>query len=311
MTTLDFGEHEESLGPVFLGPHLNERNKILKVAMTLVALVAAVAPFVNYVALELPILGAQEATLIDSFSVANKSAPVDTAPVVEATFLNVRRGPGLQYPVMGQVLRGTKVTALAEESGWIKIPTSQGEGWIDAHYVSSPMESEGIGDLRDLMKVKDVDPKFAAQFQQLPPYSPWLPAVALVLLACSLVFLPFAQARGELAVLRCGVFACTTIAAYTLVFHLLLAQTFRQVVAELSATAASDLSESGLVGSLAGVAAVALASKIKVHVGPALYLLAASGALMSALSLFLIPTERRKRVQPHSNPAEPMSYFDL
>jgi hypothetical protein len=307
--TLDFGEHEESPGPVLLDPHLNERNKILKVAMTLVALVAAVTPFVNYVALELPILGVHEATLIESFSADNESAPVDNSPVVQADFLNVRRGPGVEYPAMGQIPKGTKVTVLTEQSGWLKILTSQGDGWIDARHVSSPLQSEDIRDLWDLMKNKD--PKFAAQFQRLPPYSPWLPAVALALLACSLVFLPFARSRLELAVLRCGVFSCTAISAYALVFHLFLAQTFRQAVTEFSTTAASDLSENGVIGSLAGMAALAFGSNIKIHVGPALYILAASGALMSALSLFLIPTERHESVQQYRDRTEPMRYLDL
>jgi hypothetical protein len=306
LTTLDFGEHEESPGPVSLDPHLNERNKILKVAMTLVALVAAVAPFVNYVALELPILGVHESTLLESFSADNEPAPVDASPVVQADFLNVRRGPGVEYPAMGQIPKGTKVTVLAEQSGWLKILTSQGDGWIDARHVSSPLQSENIWDL-----MKDKDPKFAAKFQRLPPYSPWLPGVALMLLAGSLAFLPFARARLGLTVLRCSVFTCTAISAYALVFHLFLAQTFRQAVTEFSATAASDLSENGVIGSVAGMAALAFGSNIRIHVGPALYILAASAALMSALSLFLIPTEQRESVRPYRDPTDPMRYLDL
>jgi hypothetical protein len=311
LTTLDLDRHDASSGTVLLDPRQSEKNKILKVAMTLVALVAAVAPFVNYVSLELPVLGAQDATLLDGLGVGNKSASVDTPPVVQADFLNVRKGPGVQYSSMGQVLKGTKVTAITEQDGWVKILTSQGEGWIDARYVSSPLPARDIRDLRDLMKIKDIDPKFAARFQRLPPYSPWLPAVALVLLACSLVFLPFARARSELTVLQCCVFAGAAVSAYALVFHLLLAQTFRHAVAELSATAASDLSQNGLIGSLAAVAALAFASSIKVHVGPALYILAASCALMAALSLFLIPIERRNVVLPYRDPTEPLRYLDL
>jgi len=74
LTTLDLNGPDEDDSPAQLSsdPRPNERNKILKVAMTLVALVAGIAPFVNYLTLELPIFGAHEATLADSFTVAAK-----------------------------------------------------------------------------------------------------------------------------------------------------------------------------------------------------------------------------------------------
>ena len=313
LTTLHLGEHEEmdSSAEVPSDPGVKERNKILRVTMTLVTLVAGIVPFVSYLTLVFPILGSHEATLADSFSAAAKAAGVDRTPVVQADFLNVRKGPGAEHPVMGQVMKGAKVTAVAEHEGWLKILTSQGEGWIDRRYVSSPLESMSIGDLRALLKSEGLDPKVAEGFQRLPPYSPWLPAIALLLVGCSLAVLLFARTRREVVALRCLVLVWTALSLYALVFHLLCAQTFRNALAEMSSATATGLAKEGLIGSLAGVAALAFASNIKVHVGPALYILTASGALASSLSLFLVPIERRRVIRPYRNPAEPRKYLDV
>src|SRR3989442_13102504 len=111
LTTLHLGEHEEmdSSAEVPSDPGVKERNKILRVTMTLVTLVAGIVPFVSYLTLVFPILGSHEATLADSFSAAAKAAGVDRTPVVQADFLNVRKGPGAEHPVMGQVMKGAKV----------------------------------------------------------------------------------------------------------------------------------------------------------------------------------------------------------
>ena len=313
LATLDLNGLDEDDSPAQLSsdPRLNERNKILKVAMTLVGLVAGIAPFVNYLTLELPILGAHEATLADSFTVAAKVRRADTSPVVQTDFLNVRKGPGIEYPAMGQILKGEKVTVAMEKDGWLKIATSQGEGWIDGRYVSSPLDSMNVGDLRTLLNKDDINPKLAEGFRRLPPYSAWLPAIALVLLACSLVFLPFTRNRREIASLRIVVFAWTVLSLYALVFHLLFVQTFRNTLADISGTAATNLGQTGVIDSLAGMAALAFTSNIRVHVGPALYILAASGAVMSSLSLFLIPTERHRVIRPYIDSTEPRKYLDL
>jgi len=315
LTTLDLSEREgfDPALVVPVDPRLKERNKILKVAMTLVALVAGIAPFLNYLTLEVPIWGPREATLADSFSSAARAAQVDKSPIVQADFLNVRTGPGVEYPAIGQIPKGAKVTVVAKQGGWLKIPTSQGEGWIDGDHVSLPLESMNMWDLLAELDKEGVAPALATGFRRLPPYSVWLPAVALVLVAASLTLLPFACTARELAALRAVLFTWTALSVYALVFHLLLVQAFRNTLGELAQMTATDLSRSqgGLIGALAGVATQAFASNIRAHVGPALYVLAASGALISSLSLFLIPLQRRKVIRPYRDPAEPTKYLDL
>lgn len=312
LTTLELSK-PGNLDPILLvpvDPRLKERNKILKVAMTLVALVAGITPFMNYLTLEMPIFGPHEVTLADSFSAAAQIEELDKSPIVQADFLNVRRGPGVEYAKMGQVLKGTKVTVVAEQDGWLRIVTSEGEGWIDGDYVSSPLESMDIWDLSTALAKDGLNSDLAAGLRRIPPYSPWIPAAALALLAASLVFLLFASTGGGLAALRALLLAGTALSVYALVFHLLLVHAFRNALGELSRTTATDLSENGVFGALVGAATMALASNIRVHVGPALYVLAAAGALMLSFSLFLIPLPRREVLRLYSDPAEPMKYLD-
>jgi hypothetical protein len=325
LTTLDLSEREDLDSDLqeSVDLRLKERNKILKVAMTLVALVAGIAPFVNYLILEMPIFGLHEASLVDSFSAAARvgaaakaEAPdtlgaVDETRVVDADVLNVRKGPGPEYPAMGQVTKGTRISVVGEERGWLKIPTSQGDGWIDAYYVSPPPGGMNLWDHLLALDKEGINPKLAAGIRRLPPYSPWIPAVALMLAAASLVFLPFGHTEIGLAALRTVLFTWALLSLYALVFHLLLVQGFRNTLGELSRATAADLSEAGPLGELAGVATQAFANNTRIHVGPALYVLAASGVLMSSLSLFLVVVQRRQLVRPYREPGEPMRYLDL
>lgn len=57
---------------------------------------------------------------------------------VTASRLNVREGPGPDYPVVTSAERGETLVRLDEESGWLKVRTSDGsEGWVSAQYVEA------------------------------------------------------------------------------------------------------------------------------------------------------------------------------
>ncbi|HLN83344.1 MAG TPA: SH3 domain-containing protein, partial [Candidatus Binatia bacterium] len=47
----------------------------------------------------------------------------------------VRGGPGLQYPVVADVPRGTTLNVVEEEKGWLKIESKRGNkpGYVDAN----------------------------------------------------------------------------------------------------------------------------------------------------------------------------------
>ena len=58
-----------------------------------------------------------------------------TQTVDYAFFLNVRRGPGTSHAAFTHLSRGTEITVLEFRSGWVRINTAQGDGWIYAGYL--------------------------------------------------------------------------------------------------------------------------------------------------------------------------------
>lgn len=50
------------------------------------------------------------------------------------TGTQVRSGPGLHYPVVADIKKGTKLNVVAEENGWLKVESKQGNkpGYVDA-----------------------------------------------------------------------------------------------------------------------------------------------------------------------------------
>ena len=65
--------------------------------------------------------------------------PAQTAPtlVVSSEFLNVRAGPGIAYPKIGELLRSASVRALARSADgrWWQIAYGDNTGWVSAEYV--------------------------------------------------------------------------------------------------------------------------------------------------------------------------------
>jgi uncharacterized protein YgiM (DUF1202 family) len=70
-----------------------------------------------------------------------------TAPKVEGQFeiltgTQVRSGPGLSYPVVADVGKGTKINVVGEENGWLKVESKRGNkpGYVDAS-LAKPIRS--------------------------------------------------------------------------------------------------------------------------------------------------------------------------
>ncbi len=64
--------------------------------------------------------------------------PQPPVPVAPGAVLNLRSGPGFNYPVSGTVYQGLQVTAIGRNTAntWLKVRLSDGqEGWIGAQYV--------------------------------------------------------------------------------------------------------------------------------------------------------------------------------
>src|SRR6185369_12023190 len=56
--------------------------------------------------------------------------------VVNSSFLNVRSGPGIQYPALITVVGGTELPVLARASDnvWFQVSTVIGVGWVNVQY---------------------------------------------------------------------------------------------------------------------------------------------------------------------------------
>ena len=59
--------------------------------------------------------------------------------------LNVRSGPGLQYPVVAKASRGSKVAYGSTTAGWWRVKLPNGTiGWVDKQFLSrSPIKTTG------------------------------------------------------------------------------------------------------------------------------------------------------------------------
>ena len=65
---------------------------------------------------------------------------------VSADVLNVRSGPALTSPVVGQLFQGTQVQVLRTAGSWSEISTtSAGEAWVASAYLSGAASSIGNG----------------------------------------------------------------------------------------------------------------------------------------------------------------------
>jgi uncharacterized protein YgiM (DUF1202 family) len=67
------------------------------------------------------------------------AVPVATsgAVVVTAALLNLRSGPGLNNPCVGQINRGARLSIRGNSSGWYYVTTPGGvSGWVMAQYTS-------------------------------------------------------------------------------------------------------------------------------------------------------------------------------
>ena len=69
---------------------------------------------------------------------SSPAAPQPPVPVAPGAVLNLRSGPGFNYPVTGSVYQGLQVNAVGRNAAntWLKVRLSDGqEGWIGSQYV--------------------------------------------------------------------------------------------------------------------------------------------------------------------------------
>jgi len=75
-----------------------------------------------------------------AFLVAGPAA-AQTLVVTASGSLNLRSGPGTNYPVIGQISRGAAVEQLEARSGWVRVKTQNGlTGWAAASYLGTQQQ---------------------------------------------------------------------------------------------------------------------------------------------------------------------------
>jgi len=82
-------------------------------------------------------LEAKEVYALNTLCGTPAAKPSETASqryIVVPNALNVRSGPGTTYPVVAVLTKGTAVTGIAEESGWIQTGADR---WIAGEFVTS------------------------------------------------------------------------------------------------------------------------------------------------------------------------------
>lgn len=73
----------------------------------------------------------------DFVNATTKPTAIDNyTATVTASVLNVRSGPSTTYNVTSQVYSGNTFTVLDQQDGWVKISTSNSQGWISGEYIS-------------------------------------------------------------------------------------------------------------------------------------------------------------------------------
>lgn len=74
------------------------------------------------------------------------AAPALAQPVTATTDLNVRAGPGPQYPVVGVIGagQGAELNGCLADSKWCSLATASGEGWVYADYLSGEFAGNAV-----------------------------------------------------------------------------------------------------------------------------------------------------------------------
>ena len=67
--------------------------------------------------------------------IVKQNTPIGTAQVTAGS-LNVRQGPGTNYPRIGGLSKGQTITVYADEGTWLKIAYGNGEGYVSQQYTT-------------------------------------------------------------------------------------------------------------------------------------------------------------------------------
>jgi N-acetylmuramoyl-L-alanine amidase len=84
------------------------------------------------------------------------ASPVKGSVVIITNVLNVRQGPGTNYPELTKIGLNERHQALESKNGWYKIKVNNLEGWVSGDYVEFIAETTGETPARDNVAPKEV-----------------------------------------------------------------------------------------------------------------------------------------------------------
>lgn len=117
------------------------RRAVLAFSLPTALLISAAVPSTPPVAVEAAPVSATVASALrpvaeGSLALGTPRVSTTSTGTVTVYALNLRTGPGLGYSVITALPRGTRGTVLGSASGWYRISTSRGTGWVAAQYFS-------------------------------------------------------------------------------------------------------------------------------------------------------------------------------
>ncbi|MEB9630903.1 glucosaminidase domain-containing protein, partial [Bacillus anthracis] len=117
----------------------------------------------GYVSLEFITIGKDS---IDPTNPTNPGQVIEERAVVNASLLNVRKGPSTGAAAVGHLKNGETVTIIGKENGWAKIHFNGGEGYVSLQFLKVKQGSSSYEIVTSSQKVQKPNEAEATQIMQ-------------------------------------------------------------------------------------------------------------------------------------------------
>ncbi|PHG75224.1 SH3 domain-containing protein [Bacillus wiedmannii] len=117
----------------------------------------------GYVSLEFITMGKDS---IDPTNPTNPGQVIEERAVVNASLLNVRKGPSTGAAAVGHLKNGETVTIIGKENGWAKIRFNGGEGYVSLQFLKVKQGSSSYEIVTSSQKVQKPNEAEATQIMQ-------------------------------------------------------------------------------------------------------------------------------------------------
>ncbi|MEK4407476.1 SH3 domain-containing protein [Bacillus sp. FSL L8-0642] len=117
----------------------------------------------GYVSLEFITIGKDS---IDPTNPTNPGQVIEERAVVNASLLNVRKGPSTGAAAVGHLKNGETVTIIGKENGWAKIRFNGGEGYVSLQFLKVKQGSSSYEIVTSSQKVQKPNEAEATQIMQ-------------------------------------------------------------------------------------------------------------------------------------------------